>query len=231
MYQQRETLCQLRRNPASSDHFTNSHFNFNLCFSGIFYYKCSLPSTFRLLDQNSAPVHSNVLHFTRTATLADIEGDHRQKAQTKLQDNSNTIYNSLCFHFVYLDNIFHSNFFSTLGYIGIRGILNHVHCPKFWKLENTVFRKLGMFLVEALLWTLWTKLLLTCGGWLELHFRYRPVWVGFLYTQILQKTIPLSTCKIWGFHGGDYEEWCLLGCYAVWLLYDVRCFFAAYVGC
>jgi hypothetical protein len=21
--------------------------------------------------------------------------------------------------------------------------------------------------------------------------------------------------KIWGFHGGDYEEWCLLGCYAV----------------
>jgi hypothetical protein len=25
-------------------------------------------------------------------------------------------------------------------------------------------------------------------------------------------------CTIWGFHGGDYEEWCLLGCYAVWLL-------------
>jgi hypothetical protein len=22
--------------------------------------------------------------------------------------------------------------------------------------------------------------------------------------------------KIWGFHGGDYEERCLLGCYAVW---------------
>jgi hypothetical protein len=22
-------------------------------------------------------------------------------------------------------------------------------------------------------------------------------------------------CKIWGFHGGDYEEWRLLGCYAV----------------
>jgi hypothetical protein len=21
-----------------------------------------------------------------------------------------------------------------------------------------------------------------------------------------------------GFHGGDYEEWCLLGCYAVYLL-------------
>jgi hypothetical protein len=23
-------------------------------------------------------------------------------------------------------------------------------------------------------------------------------------------------CKIWGFHSGDYEEWRLLGCYAVW---------------
>jgi hypothetical protein len=28
----------------------------------------------------------------------------------------------------------------------------------------------------------------------------------------------VSDCKIWGFHDGDYEEWCLLGCYAVWLL-------------
>jgi hypothetical protein len=25
-------------------------------------------------------------------------------------------------------------------------------------------------------------------------------------------------CKIWGFHGGDYEECRLLGCYAGWLL-------------
>jgi hypothetical protein len=24
--------------------------------------------------------------------------------------------------------------------------------------------------------------------------------------------------KIWGFHGGDYEEWRLLGCYAMWFL-------------
>jgi hypothetical protein len=34
------------------------------------------------------------------------------------------------------------------------------------------------------------------------------------YAQAKQEHI----CKIWGFHGGDYEEWCLLGCYAVWLL-------------
>jgi hypothetical protein len=29
---------------------------------------------------------------------------------------------------------------------------------------------------------------------------------------------PLLICKIRSFHGGDYEEWCLLGCYDVWLL-------------
>jgi hypothetical protein len=27
-----------------------------------------------------------------------------------------------------------------------------------------------------------------------------------------------NLCKICGFYGGDYEEWRLLGCYAVWLL-------------
>jgi hypothetical protein len=29
---------------------------------------------------------------------------------------------------------------------------------------------------------------------------------------------PTIRCKIWGFHGGDYEEWRLLGSYAVLLL-------------
>jgi hypothetical protein len=28
----------------------------------------------------------------------------------------------------------------------------------------------------------------------------------------------LMLCKIWGFHGADYEECRLLGCYVVWLL-------------
>jgi hypothetical protein len=28
----------------------------------------------------------------------------------------------------------------------------------------------------------------------------------------------MNTNKIWGFHGGDYEQWRLPGCYAVWLL-------------
>jgi hypothetical protein len=30
--------------------------------------------------------------------------------------------------------------------------------------------------------------------------------------------------KIWGFHGGDYEEWCVLGCHTVWLLSDTCSF-------
>jgi hypothetical protein len=32
------------------------------------------------------------------------------------------------------------------------------------------------------------------------------------------RIVGISYSKIWGFHGGDYEEWCLLGYYAVWLL-------------
>jgi hypothetical protein len=28
----------------------------------------------------------------------------------------------------------------------------------------------------------------------------------------------VKLCKILCFHDGDYEEWCLLGCYAVWIL-------------
>jgi hypothetical protein len=30
----------------------------------------------------------------------------------------------------------------------------------------------------------------------------------------------IPVCKIWGFQGGDYEEWHLLGCYAMWLLQE-----------
>jgi hypothetical protein len=40
--------------------------------------------------------------------------------------------------------------------------------------------------------------------------------------ELFMKTL-LKICaksKIWGFHSGDYEEWRLLGCYAVWLLYE-----------
>jgi hypothetical protein len=28
----------------------------------------------------------------------------------------------------------------------------------------------------------------------------------------------IDICRIWGFHGSNYEEWRLLGCYAMWLL-------------
>jgi hypothetical protein len=39
---------------------------------------------------------------------------------------------------------------------------------------------------------------------------------------INQKIILLlKWCKIWSFHGDDYEEWRLQGCYAVWILYEL----------
>jgi hypothetical protein len=39
-------------------------------------------------------------------------------------------------------------------------------------------------------------------------------------THYISATGPsrLILCKIFGFHGGEYEECGLLGCYAVWLL-------------
>jgi hypothetical protein len=34
----------------------------------------------------------------------------------------------------------------------------------------------------------------------------------------IHKTFQYTCCKIWGFHGGDYEECLLLGCDVLWLL-------------
>jgi hypothetical protein len=47
-------------------------------------------------------------------------------------------------------------------------------------------------------------------------------------SELMWCAIKLYTCKIWGFHGDDYEKWRLLGCYAVWLRasvasYSKRC--------
>jgi hypothetical protein len=38
------------------------------------------------------------------------------------------------------------------------------------------------------------------------------------YLPVTTELHQINLCKICGFHGGDYEEWRLLGCYAVWLL-------------
>jgi hypothetical protein len=48
------------------------------------------------------------------------------------------------------------------------------------------------------------------------------MWNDFLH--LIQKKFKLQivkSCKIWSFHGGDYEEWCLLGCYAKLVLFLV----------
>jgi hypothetical protein len=44
--------------------------------------------------------------------------------------------------------------------------------------------------------------------------------VGWVLPGLLLHLEKLSVCKIWGFHGSDYEEWCLLGCYALLLLWE-----------
>jgi hypothetical protein len=52
-------------------------------------------------------------------------------------------------------------------------------------------------------------------------------------TSSLQTPVYISLYKIWGFPGGDYEECCLLGCDAVWLLLEptFHYFFAGYFSC
>jgi hypothetical protein len=35
---------------------------------------------------------------------------------------------------------------------------------------------------------------------------------------VMSFKLNTALCKILVFHGGDYEECCLLGCYTVWLL-------------
>jgi hypothetical protein len=41
----------------------------------------------------------------------------------------------------------------------------------------------------------------------------------YMTTEAIQKTATISQNERFEvFHGGDYEEWCLLGCYAMWLL-------------
>jgi hypothetical protein len=48
----------------------------------------------------------------------------------------------------------------------------------------------------------------------------RNVYRGSVCSCFMRRKDIWSVVKIWGFHGCDYEEWCLLGCYAVWLLYQ-----------
>jgi hypothetical protein len=48
-------------------------------------------------------------------------------------------------------------------------------------------------------------------------FSQRKIYIFFILSEFFGGA-QIRSCKIWGFHGGDFEEWCLLGCYAVWLL-------------
>jgi hypothetical protein len=61
------------------------------------------------------------------------------------------------------------------------------------------------------------------GGGRSLVSHYCPVRLTSVVSKQMERFLAsylkeIWDKKIWGFHGGDYEEWCLLGCYAVWLL-------------
>jgi hypothetical protein len=48
-------------------------------------------------------------------------------------------------------------------------------------------------------------------------FEYTPSFLNGIFCKRFQNRYFFCPCKISSFHGGDYEEWRLLGCYTVWL--------------
>jgi hypothetical protein len=85
----------------------------------------------------------------------------------------------------------------------ITQLLNHIS----WRNEPTF--SMPIILIESLGFLKYSEFLMWLENWRLLNHVLSPwnkrlsEWVG---------------CKIWGFHSGDYEEWCLLGCYTVWRL-------------
>jgi hypothetical protein len=62
--------------------------------------------------------------------------------------------------------------------------------------------------VQRVTESIWEDRTLVCN-WVGKDRHVSATWSSLLVTT---STKP-GLCKIWGFHGGDYEEWCLLGCY------------------
>jgi hypothetical protein len=58
----------------------------------------------------------------------------------------------------------------------------------------------------------------TCSCQNKFNCEERSKCREFLHNLRATSLEPCDICKIWGFYGGDYEELCFLGSYAVWLL-------------
>jgi hypothetical protein len=62
----------------------------------------------------------------------------------------------------------------------------------------------------------------TAGAWgwpVTSNYCWAQEYVGLqIHSPIHVDSVLPILCKIWGLHGGNYEECRLLGCYAMWLL-------------
>jgi hypothetical protein len=85
--------------------------------------------------------------------------------------------------------------------------------------HGITFQKMAFFVVSYFIDKLIAWSLLVRDPTIHIQSSPRNVWHGCM-SDISILMIPNSyiSCKISGFHGGDYEEWRLLGCDAVWLL-------------
>jgi hypothetical protein len=57
-------------------------------------------------------------------------------------------------------------------------------------------------------------------GWINGKWVHIYAWIIWVKYSTHTKLDRVCFCKIWGFNGGDYEEFRLLGCDAVWFLWE-----------
>jgi hypothetical protein len=75
--------------------------------------------------------------------------------------------------------------------------------------KEFVFALDAWFVLFIYMYRKWTSsVATTCLS--HTHTQPSPVECSLPYLSLLH--------KVWGFHGGGYEEWRLVGCYTVWLL-------------
>jgi hypothetical protein len=98
-------------------------------------------------------------------------------------------------------------------------VLNFVHHPGLKILELDVLGTVQRYTFFDFVSWEWRETESTWNIGHHLAYCTSPVWWMMMSMEQSVEWMEMETevCKIWGFHCSDYAQWCLLGCYAVWL--------------
>jgi hypothetical protein len=91
--------------------------------------------------------------------------------------------------------------------------LSEENCEKPWRMSSS-----WLWRLVDLVWTDVSKEHVASIFKVEKSAREEPAWAGGCNHLLSHPRRRHSSCKIWGFHGGDYDDYHLLGDDAVWLL-------------